>query len=113
VHKRSPCRVQDLNLDFAASDEEAAERAERFKRFDPFPDIPAALLSAADIEDYARITGMLHRFYPVREFLKPASYEVRPGRKFVRWDENRQKIEEVIQKDRTYLCRLILSYSCR
>jgi deoxycytidine triphosphate deaminase len=92
----------ETDLEFATSEDEAITRAERFKRFDPFPEIPAALLSAAEIEDYVRITAMLCPFYPVREFLKPASYEARPGRKFVRWDENGKRIEDIIRQDGIY-----------
>lgn len=40
---------------------------------DPFPSIPQALLNSADIEDYARVTGLLDPFD--RAKLKPASYE--------------------------------------
>jgi len=79
-----------LDLGPAGSDAEADARANQFKQLDPFPDIKPTLLSAADIEDYARVTAMLHPFYADPSCLKPASYEVRPRRKFVRWDEGGQ-----------------------
>ena len=97
---------QGIYLEAVTSENEAASRAKKFKRFDPFPDIPPALLSSAEIEDYARVTAMLFPF-PVtpeilKDVLKPASYEVRPGRKFVWWRDNGERVEEVIQEDGTY-----------
>lgn len=84
----------------ARCDKEAEDRAKQFKQLDPFPHIKPALLSAADIEDYARVTSMLFPFCPNPASLKPASYEVRPGRKFIRWDENGQRIEvDLTQED--------------
>jgi hypothetical protein len=48
-------------------DEEAEQRADRWVTKDPFHDvIPRALLSASDIYDYVRVTGMVHPFYPER-----------------------------------------------
>jgi deoxycytidine triphosphate deaminase len=93
---------QALDLEFATSEQEAIDRAEKFKRFDPFPDIPPALLSSADIEDYARVTAMLFPFSVNADVLKPASYEVRPGRKFVWWRDNGELVEEDIREDGTY-----------
>jgi len=90
------------DLEFATSVEEAVNRAKEFKRFDPFPDIPPALLSSADIEDYARVTAMLFPFLTDKEALKPASYEVRPGHKFVWWRDNGERVEEDILGDGTY-----------
>ena len=91
-----------LDIEPAHSDEEAEARAALFKQVDPFPDIPAALLSAGDIEDYARVTAMLFPFYPNPDALKPASYEVRPGRKFVRWNEEGERIELDINEDGSF-----------
>ena len=87
--------------DFATSHEEAKNRAAKFKRFDPFPDIPPALLSSAEIEDYVRVTAMLFPFYAKSDALKPASYEVRPGHKFVWW-RNGDRVEEEIRQSGTY-----------
>jgi deoxycytidine triphosphate deaminase len=91
----------ETELEFAASEEEANDRAKKFKRFDPFPDIPPALLSSAEIEDYARVTAMLFPFSPNPDALKPASYEVKPGRKFVWWSAG-VRIEEEIRESGTY-----------
>jgi deoxycytidine triphosphate deaminase len=91
--------IELLDIDPAVSDEEAAVRAMKFKQVDPFPDIKPALLSAADIEDYSRVTAMLFPFHSEPATLKPASYEARPGRKFVRWDNAGNRIEMDIQTD--------------
>lgn len=91
-----------LDIEPVQSDEEADARATLFKRLDPFPDIQPALLSAGDIEDYARVTAMLFPFYPEPAVLKPASYEVRPGRKFVRWNEFGKRIEIDITEEGSF-----------
>ena len=94
---------QGPDLDFAVSEEEALVRAKKFKRLDPFPNIPPALLSSADIEDYARVTAMVFPFSTNPEVLKPASYEVRPGRKFVWWRDNEEeRVDEDIRADGSY-----------
>ena len=46
--------AHQLDIEPVQSDDEAEARAKLFKQVDPFPDIPPALLSAGDIEDYAR-----------------------------------------------------------
>lgn len=97
---------QSIDLEFATLPQQAVERAKKFKRFDPFPDIPPALLSSADIEDYARVTAMLFPFPTSAEVLKgvlkPASYEVRPGGKFIWWHDNSERIEEDIREDEAH-----------
>jgi deoxycytidine triphosphate deaminase len=70
---------------FATKDSEAAERAARYSNEDPLPSIPCALLSSAEIHDYARITGMLFPFDA--RALKSASYEAHIGGEFISWDE--------------------------
>ncbi len=64
-------------LNFATDDTDARRRAWRFAKEDPLPSIPRALLSSAEIHDYARITGMLFPFY--QDALKFASYEAHIG----------------------------------
>lgn len=93
---------QAPDLDFAQSEAEAIDRANWFKRFDPFPKVPPALLSSAEIEDYIRVTAMLFPFRRDDRALKPASYEVRPGHKFVWWREDDDLIEDDIAEDGTY-----------
>jgi deoxycytidine triphosphate deaminase len=62
--------------DFAKSEVDAQSRYRRYDRIDPFPSIPPALLTCADLVDYVAATGMIYPFYPEQERLKPASYEV-------------------------------------
>lgn len=50
----------------------AAINYDRYKDVDPFPDIPCALLTAADIHNYVRATGMVCPFKS--DTLKSASY---------------------------------------
>lgn len=64
---------------FSQNNNEAASRFKEYQSKDPFPDIPPALLNSADIEDYARETGMIYPFEP--KDLKSGSYEVRLGGK--------------------------------
>ncbi len=61
-------------LNFAISDAEAAEKAAKFLTADPFPSVPLSLLSAAEIDDYARVTGLIYPFDS--RSLKSASYEI-------------------------------------
>ncbi len=71
---------------------EARHRARHFQALDPFPNIAPALLSAAHISDYARVTCMIHPFSrDARQRLKGASYEARPKR-FIRWDDDGRKL---------------------
>ncbi len=58
--------------DFASDDAQAENRANTFRDLDPFRSIEPALLSSAEIEDYARITGMIYPFHITN--LKSASY---------------------------------------
>ncbi len=83
--------------DLPESDEDAKERALEFKKRDPFPLIPKALLSSAEIEAYARVTGMLSPFYP--KSLKSASYEAHIGGRFILWDENGKKTDKLVGRN--------------
>ena len=74
-----------------AGDREAESRAKHFSKLDPFPDVPPALLSSEHVSDYARVTGLIHPFYPTEGRLKPASYEAR-AKRFIRWDDDGRKI---------------------
>lgn len=73
--------------------DEAKRRFQETYKNDPFPDIPPALLNAADIEDYVRQTGMICPFS--RDRLKSASYAVRVGRKVIYWDPHDEEHEPV------------------
>jgi deoxycytidine triphosphate deaminase len=83
-------------LNFATSDAEAAERAAKFLKTDPFSSIPLSLLSAAEIDDYVRVTGLLHPFDA--RSLKSASYEVHIGGEFIRWDGEGRRFDEVLNR---------------
>src|SRR3984957_8874012 len=86
----------------ALDDDDAAARAQVHAHVDPFRSVPCALLSSAEIYDYALITGMLHPFYP--EALKSASYEAHIGGQCVWWDQNGERHEEtIIRGDRCIL----------
>lgn len=82
--------------EFAQADEEAGQRAEAWATCDPLESVPAGLLSSAEIDDYVRITGMIHPYD--RAALKSASYEMHIGGRFIYWDENERKFDEVIDR---------------
>jgi deoxycytidine triphosphate deaminase len=78
---------------FAGPDDEdlVRQRSQKWQIEDPFPDVAAALLSAVEIRNYVRVTGMIHPYDDDK--LKAASYPAGMGGTFVRW-ENEKKIEE-------------------
>lgn len=71
---------------FAPTDEDAEARYSEWKANDPYPDVPCALLNAADFLDYVAATGMIHPFDPESRRLKPASYLADVGGPFRYWD---------------------------
>lgn len=74
-----------VDIGFPLETEEDS-RARQYQDLDPFPDIPPALLSSAEIEDYARVTGMVAPFK--RGGLKSASYAVAAtGHQYI-WHED-------------------------
>lgn len=83
-------------LDFVASESEAAARAAKCLSNDPFPSIPLSLLSSAEIHDYVRVTALMHPFNS--SGLKSASYEAHIGGEFIRWDENGSRIDSEIRR---------------
>lgn len=74
---------------FPADDQEAQARFDSTKSADPFPEIPPALLNAADMLDYIAATGMIHPFEidPERpeQVLKPASCAIPVGGEWLYW----------------------------
>jgi deoxycytidine triphosphate deaminase len=78
--------LSDLPGDFADSSEEADSRYRATIDKDPFPEITAALLNSADVEDYVRATGMIFPFD--RACLKACSYKVSIGGRYLYWDEH-------------------------
>jgi deoxycytidine triphosphate deaminase len=71
------------------ADEIPDERGAR----DPFPQIPAALLNSAHIQDYVHVTGMIAPFDP--SDLKPASYAFRLRGTCVRYEGDMKIVDEV------------------
>ncbi len=82
--------------------EAAEQKWKRYHDEDPLDSIPRTLLSAADIELYAATVGLIHPFYPTKERLKSASYEVRFGTKFIYWNEQGKKKVKSIAKNDTF-----------
>lgn len=71
-------------------------RADHFEKTDPFEAIPPALLSSAEINDYAEATGMLCPFY--RDQLKPASYQAHIGGDVIWWDDTGHKRRQSVKR---------------
>lgn len=81
------------------NESDAEERARRYANTDPFKSIPRALLSSAEIADYARATGMLDPFS--EDQLKSASYEVHIGGEVIWWDRAGQKQKRTVNRGDT------------
>jgi deoxycytidine triphosphate deaminase len=78
--------LPELPEDFANSTAEADDRYRATIDKDPFPEISAALLNSADVEDYVRVTGMIYPFD--RTCLKACSYKISIGERYLYWDEH-------------------------
>jgi deoxycytidine triphosphate deaminase len=86
-----------MNLkDYPVDDNDALARADLFERKDPFESVPRALLSTAEIDDYAKLTGMLSPYYP--KHLKSASYEAHIGGEVIWWDETGKKYKHKLER---------------
>lgn len=82
-----------VNLqEFAKTEEEAVERAQKFLDADPFLSIEPALLSSAEIEDYARVTGMIHAFRTAN--MKSSSYGAAIHGDHLLWLPNNDRLEK-------------------
>ena len=92
-------------LEFAseAHEKEAIARAEFYRAVDPFPSVPRALLSSAEIRDYIRVTAMVDKFE--EGSLKSASYEVFVGGEFIYWD-GKKKVKKKIDRKKDFHLRL-------
>ncbi|QWG13410.1 hypothetical protein KMZ29_01265 [Bradyrhizobium sediminis] len=88
--------MQTDQITYSSNDDEAAARATTYEQNDPFPSIPRALLSSVEIDDYARVTGMLFPFFP--KALKSASYEAHIGGSAIWWDEKGKRIERTVKR---------------
>jgi deoxycytidine triphosphate deaminase len=84
----------DLNI-HPTDDADALARANLYERDDPFKSVSRALLSSAEIDDYARVTGMVFPFDPKR--LKPASYEVHLRGTVIWWNGRGEKVTKNIE----------------
>ena len=84
------------HANYFKDDEEASACARLHETSDPLLSIPRALLSSAEIDDYVRLTGLLHPFY--RENLKPASYEAHIEGDVIWWDERGKKQRQRVKK---------------
>lgn len=62
---------------------------------DPFPSVPATILSSEHVKAYAKNATLMHPFY--EDKVKAATYEVRPGGQFIRWDpvSNKKVVEDI------------------
>ena len=93
-------------INYAKSSDEAERRSQKYRDADPFPDIQRALLSSEHIKAYVRETGMIHPFpetkESLKESLKSASYEVKPGGEFIYWDKDGKKVVQAIKRDGTF-----------
>lgn len=86
----------DRHKNWPTSDAEAAARANTYRDHDPFPRVRPALLGSEDFLNYARVTGMIYPCegycrtseQPKKGMVKPASYEVRPGKTLFIWDSD-------------------------
>ncbi|MCW5684213.1 MAG: hypothetical protein KIT85_07425 [Pseudolabrys sp.] len=81
---------------FAESDEVASSKASAFETNDPFPSVAPGLLSSAEIDDYARLTGLIYPYD--QSCLKSASYEMYIGGDFIYWDEKQNRVSRRIDR---------------
>ncbi|USU11438.1 hypothetical protein NF701_12930 [Sphingomonadaceae bacterium OTU29THOMA1] len=87
--------------DAETGDDLAAKRHARYLNNDPFPEIEASLLGSAAFLKYIQTTAMIHPFRgwdhqeqkPNPDLVKPASYEMRPGKSFFVYDQSGELIE--------------------
>lgn len=93
----------DKGCAFAKPEEEllVQERAKKWEYEDPFPEIEPALLSAVEIRNYARVTGMLHPYDDDK--LKAASFPAGMGGTFVRWEDGNKIEKQVLDLDEIIL----------
>ncbi|MFQ5786615.1 MAG: hypothetical protein ACE5H1_01410, partial [Thermodesulfobacteriota bacterium] len=92
-----------MNNRYAQDDYEAARRFENYKSQDPFPEIQAALLNSADVDDYVAATGMICPFDPKK--LKTATYAMDFEGKAYYWNENGEDESKPIEKGDTFKLR--------
>jgi deoxycytidine triphosphate deaminase len=89
-------------LDFANTHEDAERKYVKYRDLDPFPQIPPALLTSADIMDYVAATGMLHPFNPESGKLKPASYEADVLGTVQYWDADGHRVVDQLRRGASF-----------
>lgn len=90
-----------LREDGKTGDDLAAKRHACYLNDDPFPEIESSLLGSAAFLKYIQTTAMIHPFQgwdhqdqkPNPDLVKPASYEMRPGKSFFVYDQSGELIE--------------------
>ncbi len=65
------------------------QRADWWEFEDPFDDLQPSLLTAEQIKNYARVTGLLYPF--TEKLLKGSTYEIGIDRNAYSWDEKKKK----------------------
>lgn len=91
----------------ARTQDEIKARARMFNALDPFPHVPPALLSSAEILDYDRVTGMtgitMEQPGQAHEgHLKAASLEIFIGGEYVYWNGDK-KVEKTLKDEDAFL----------
>jgi deoxycytidine triphosphate deaminase len=101
LRRRDPVRnvippkpLNATQLQAPIDDIEANTRADWWEFDDPFSDIFPSLLTASQIANYARVTGLVHPFDEA--FLKGATYEVGISGCAYWWDQNNKKHVDVV-----------------
>ncbi|MGC8494755.1 MAG: dCTP deaminase domain-containing protein [Syntrophobacteraceae bacterium] len=102
--------MPDKKRYFAKTIEEAISRYEKHKSEDPFPRIPPALLSSAQIQAYISKTGMVWPYFPAddpkEERVTSASLTMTIGPEVLYWDsEDKQQYYRTLTKDDSIILR--------
>lgn len=77
------------SLDGAEKRADYEQRADWWEFEDPFDDLEPALLTAEQINNYARVTGLIYPFD--EQLLKGATYEIGIGGNVYSWDDKKKK----------------------
>ena len=87
VPKAQPADAR--SLDPATTKKDFDDRADWWEFTDPFDDLDPALLTAEQINNYARVTGLIRPFD--EKLLKGATYEIGVGGNVYSWDDKKKK----------------------
>ena len=87
MSKAQPPDARSLNAAITQTDFE--QRADWWEFEDPFNDLDPALLTAEQINNYARVTGLIYPFD--EKLLKGATYEIGIGGNIYTWDDKKKK----------------------